>query len=244
MGKCLVVWVSAVSALAGLAGAATAAPGAYGPYNFDLPSGGAEYVRPLAGWDGAARVPAGGAWTIFAWVEPSEIEAGRSLIGGVGDASAGGRYLALEDGRPAVWTPSGEVAAAQALRPGAWRFLAAVSDGARVRLYIDGSLAADGPLPVAETPALVRLAPRKVAGTVNFAGRLAGFTAEPRGPVDRRGRGPLCEASGLLARRLRHQRAHLAGAGPGLGGAARGARPLDPAQEQGSALQARRQTAL
>ena len=163
----------------GLCGEACASPGAYGPYNFDFPAGGGEYVRPLAGWDGASRVPASGAWTIFAWVDPSEIGAGRALIGGVGDPSAGGRFLALEDGRPAVWTPSGEVSAAQALQPGAWRLLAAVSDGTRVRLYVDGSLAAEGSLPAAETPALVRLAPRKIAGTVNFAGRLAGFTAEP-----------------------------------------------------------------
>jgi hypothetical protein len=180
MGKLAFSHVSAVmAALAGACGPVSAAPGGQGPYNFDLPSGGAGYVRPLAGWDGKPRVPAGGAWTIFAWVEPSEIAAGRSLIGGVGDPSAGGRFLALYDGRPAVWTPSGEVAATQRLKPGAWRFLAAVADGARVRLYVDGSLAAEGPLSAAETPAIVRLAPRKAAGTLNFGGRVAGFTAEP-----------------------------------------------------------------
>lgn len=179
MGNFAAVWVSAVAALASLVGAASASPGAYGPYNFDLPSGGGEYDRPLAAWDGASQVPAGGAWSIFAWVEPSEIGAGRALIGGVGDPSAGGRFLALEDGRPAVWTPSGEVSSAQRLQPGAWRFLAAVSDGTRVRLYVDGAQVAEGPLPAAATAAVVRLAPRKAAGTVNFAGRLAGFTAEP-----------------------------------------------------------------
>ncbi len=101
-------------------------PGAYGPYNFDFPAGAGEHVRQLADWGGAKSVPANGAWTIYAWVNASEIPTGRWLIAGLGDPGAGGRFLVLDRGSPAVWTSSAgsratttdEVAAASPISAG------------------------------------------------------------------------------------------------------------------------------
>jgi beta-galactosidase/beta-glucuronidase len=169
----------AFASVAVLATAATAGPRAYGPYNYDLSPGGAEVARPLADWGGASSVPANAAFTLYGWVSPAKLPAGRALIAGIGAPASGGRFLALDHGRLALWTPAGEVAATAPLSAGGWRFVAAVCDAGRVRLYLDGAEVANGALSVGATPAVVRLAPRQIEGLADFGGRLAGFTAEP-----------------------------------------------------------------
>jgi hypothetical protein len=67
-----------------------------------------------------------------------------------------------------------------AVKPGEWRFVAAVSDGAKVTLYVDGAAAGEAPVAAAATPAIVTLAPRKVAGFTPFAGKIANFAAQGR----------------------------------------------------------------
>ena len=108
---------------------AVAADMAYGPFNVDFPAGGGGITRPLKAWDGAV------AFTVYGWVQASEIAPGRALVGGVGDG-----FLALEAGRPAVWTPAGGVTGGEPLRAGQWRFVAAVFDANSVRLFVDGAL--------------------------------------------------------------------------------------------------------
>ena len=166
----------------------------FGPYNVAFPAGGAGQVKPLRSWAGEPRAPAVGAWTLQGWVKASEIAPGRVLIAGLGDPAAGGRFLALDEGRPALWTPAGDIAGGAPLVPGRWRFIVAVCDGARVRLFVDGVQVAQGAPPNQDAAAVLQLAPRHVAGAAPFAGEIAGFTALPRALSER-------EVAVLYARR-------------------------------------------
>ena len=154
--------------------AASAAAQTYGPYNADLPRGGDGLTKPLSG----APLPAEGPWSLQAWVRPAVTEPGRAVVAGVGEAPAGGRFLVLDGGVPAVLVGGGVVKARSALKPGAWTHLAAVSDGARVVLYVDGVKAGEGAAPPIGSAPVVQLGPRKVDGTAPFGGQIAGFTAQ------------------------------------------------------------------
>ena len=155
----------------------------YGPYNVTFPAGGGGQVKPLASWGGEPRAPAGGAWSLLGWVRASEVAPGRVLIAGLGDPT-GGRFLALEGGRPALWTPAGDIVGGTPLAPGKWRFIVVVCDGTRARLFVDGAPVAQGPAPDEAAAAVLQLAPRHVAGAAPFAGDLAGFTALTRALSD------------------------------------------------------------
>ncbi|WP_426009947.1 glycosyl hydrolase 2 galactose-binding domain-containing protein [Caulobacter sp. DWR2-3-1b2] len=147
----------------------------YGPYNADLPRGGDGLAKPLA-----ASLPADGPWTLQGWVKASNIAAGRVVVAGVGDPAAGGRFLVLENGVPAVWVGATVIRGQGAAQAGAWRHVAAVSDGARVSLYVDGTKVADGAATPVGPASVAQLGPRGLAGSVPFGGQVAGFTAEPR----------------------------------------------------------------
>ena len=153
--------------------AASAAAQTYGPYNADLPRGGDGLSKPLA-----APLPAEGPWSLQAWVKPAAAEAGRAVVAGVGEAPAGGRFLVLDGGVPAVLVGGGVVKARGALKLGAWTHLAAVSDGVRVVLYVDGVKAGEGAAPPIGPAPVVQLGPRKVDGAAPFGGQVAGFTAQ------------------------------------------------------------------
>ncbi|EJL27803.1 beta-galactosidase/beta-glucuronidase [Caulobacter sp. AP07] len=151
----------------------------YGPYNADLPRGGDGLTRPLAG-PSPTPLPAEGPWTLQGWVKVAASTIGRVVVAGVGDTTAGGRFLVLDDGAPAV-TAGGSVVKGQgALKPGVWRHLAAVSDGSRVSLYLDGAKVGEGPTGAVGAATAVQLGPRKLAGTAPFGGQIAGFTVEGR----------------------------------------------------------------
>jgi hypothetical protein len=146
----------------------------YGPYNADLPRGGDGLAKPLAG----AALPAQGPWTLQGWVRTADVAPGRVVVAGVGEAPAGGRFLVLDGGVPAVLVGGGAVKGRGKLKPGAWTHLAAVSDGGRVTLYVDGVKAGEGAAtPIGPAP-VVQLGPRKVDGTAPFGGLIAGFTAQ------------------------------------------------------------------
>ncbi|MGR4862762.1 glycosyl hydrolase 2 galactose-binding domain-containing protein [Caulobacter sp. LARHSG274] len=164
--------------IAAAAGAQT--PSAYGPYNADLPRGGDGLAKPLAGLAPGAHLPAEGPWSLQGWVKASTVPAGRVVVAGVGDPAAGGRFLALDDGAPALWTGAATVSGQGALKPGAWRHLAAVSDGGKVSLYVDGEKVGEGAAAAIAPAAVMQLGPRHLAGTVPFGGQIAGFTAEDR----------------------------------------------------------------
>ena len=149
----------------------------YGPYNADLPRGGDSLVKPL---EAGAVLPAEGPWSLQGWVEATTVSAGRVVMAGVGDPASGGRFLTLEDGVPALWTGGSTVLKGQtALKPGAWSHLAAVSDGTKVTLYLDGAKVGEGVATPFAPAAQVQLGPRKI-GAAPFGGRIAGFTAQGR----------------------------------------------------------------
>ncbi len=170
----------AATALTLAAPVAAAAQAAWGPYNADFPAGGGGLSRPLAGKTEGDILPAGGPWSIHGWVQVSEAVSAPSLVAGLGDPEAGGRFLTVDGGAFGVWTGGQPLSVKAAIKPGDWRFVAAVSDGAKVTLYVDGASAGEAPVAAAATPAIIALAPRKVAGFSPFAGRIADFAAEGR----------------------------------------------------------------
>jgi hypothetical protein len=170
----------AATALTLAAPVAAAAQAAWGPYNADFPAGGGGLSRPLAGKTEGDVLPAGGPWSIYGWVQVSEAVSAPSLVAGLGDPAAGGRFLTVDGGAFGVWTGGQPLSVKSAIKPGDWRFVAAVSDGAKVTLYVDGAPAGEAPVAAAATPAIIALAPRKVVGFSPFAGRVADFSAEGR----------------------------------------------------------------
>lgn len=152
----------------------------WGPYNAEFPAGGDGLSRPLDGRAAGEMLAAAGPWSLHGWVRTSEAPRGPSIIAGLGDPGAGGRFLVQTADGFGVIAGGPLVGAKTAIRPGEWRFVAAISDGAKVRLYVDGRMAAEGPAAAAATPAVVGLGLRQVAGYAPFAGRVAGFVGEPR----------------------------------------------------------------
>ncbi|AYV47605.1 glycoside hydrolase family 2 [Caulobacter flavus] len=151
----------------------------WGPYNAEFPAGGDGLSRPLAGAAEGQTLPAGAPWSLSAWIKASDAPAGPALVAGVGDV-ASGRFLAVgPDGFAAV-AAGALTRGGEAPRIGDWRFVAAVSDGAKVTLYVDGKAVGQGGAPAAGTSAIVSLGPRKAAGFSPFAGQVAGFRAETR----------------------------------------------------------------
>jgi hypothetical protein len=155
--------------------AAAQAPSVYGPYNADLPRGGDGLVKPLVG----APLPAEGPWSLQGWVKVAGAAPGRVVVAGVGDPASGGRFLVLDDEALALWSGGVTVKGQVALKPGVWSHVAAVSDGSRVTLYVDGAKAGEGAVQAVASAATVQLGPRKLAGTAPFGGQIAGFTAQP-----------------------------------------------------------------
>ena len=155
----------------------------WGPYNAEFPAGGDGLSRPLAGASAGETLPAGAPWSLSGWVRISGAQPGQALAAGIGDL-ASGRFLAVGSDGFAVVTSGTEIKGGDAPRPGDWRFVAAVSDGARVTLHVDGKTVAQGAAPAAATPAMIALGPRKAAGFAPFAGQVAGFRAEARALSD------------------------------------------------------------
>lgn len=145
-----------------------------GPYNGEfLPAG-------LGHKSFSTLTLSGRAWSITSWVNPSSALT-HSLIGGFGDTrpDTPQEYLAIENGHAAVWLGGTTfVSSSIAVPVSAWHFLAAVSDGTSVTLYIDGNQVATGPLPSSSVPRTVIAAPEPLPSSnwQHFSGLLANFT--------------------------------------------------------------------
>lgn len=98
----------------------------------------------LGGWGPGTQ------WTTEAWVRASTLPTGRRTIaGGAGGAVDWG--ITMQEGRFGVLTkPPGDVTityvADAAVEPGRWYHVAGTCDGAEAWLYVDGVLAASGPV--------------------------------------------------------------------------------------------------
>jgi beta-galactosidase/beta-glucuronidase len=166
--------LSLLASCALLVAVSASAQSVYGPYNADLPRGGDGLVKPLA----ASPLPAQGPWSLQGWISPTTAPAGRVVVAGVGDPTSGGRFIVLDDGAPAVSTGAATVKGSSVLKPGVWAHVAAVSDGTKVTLYVDGAKVGEGAATPVAPATTVQLGPRKPAGTAPFGGRIAGFTAQ------------------------------------------------------------------
>ena len=167
---------TAVAMVAALA-ASSAAAQTYGPVNADLPAGG-EAVRQAIGGDEAAPVEVAD-WTLSAWVEPRMQSARTGAIAGFGESGTSGprRFLAVQDGRPALVTEAGTIVGAARMPSSGWHHLAATSDAGVVRLFVDGRQVASRRLAAAPVAPIAILAPRDADGRA-FAGRVAAFQLE------------------------------------------------------------------
>jgi len=162
-------WAMAASLLATDASAQT-----FGPINADLPAGG-DAVQQAIGGETAAPIAAQD-WTLSAWVEPRGTPTGLVRIAGFGRDAAARRYLALQDGRPAIVTETGTIVAGARIAE-SWHHVAAVAKGGTVTLFVDGRAAASRRLAAAAVAPVAILAPRD-GNAPHFAGRVAGFQLE------------------------------------------------------------------
>ena len=135
----------------------------WGPYNAEFPAAGDGLVKPVT-----QGTISGTGITFSGWFKPSEITPGQVVLVGTGRDA-----LAAIDGRPAFITGGGQVVAKEPLKPRQWSFVAAVSDGKTVQLYVNGRPAANGVLTADAAGTEIHLAPRDPKG---YAGKIAGFT--------------------------------------------------------------------
>lgn len=146
-------------------------PGSGGPYNVRSLAGGIGIERPLARAD--ALIAAGAPYTLSAWVRPDSVQDGAVTLIALGAAPTqrallldGGRLM-LRDGAATVRGP--------ALSPGKWVHVAAVSDGARATLYVDGRRVGGGAARATAVTPVIGIAP---PGATHYGGQLVGATAE------------------------------------------------------------------
>lgn len=137
-----------------------------GPYNAHVLSGGIGIDRPLE--RAAALVAAGASYTIATWVEVDHVDKGEVTLVRVGDAAMS-RALVLDDGQLALRDGAALIRGAAVTK--GWHHLAAVSDGTRAMLYLDGRRVGGGRAPATAVVPQIAIAP-VVTGAVHFGGRL------------------------------------------------------------------------
>jgi beta-galactosidase/beta-glucuronidase len=163
----------AASALSGAALAEVPVNG--GPYNAHVLAGGIGIERPLERGDALAA--AGAPYTLSTWVRAMTRASGEVVLIRLGDAAAA-RALSLTDGRLTLRDGTTAVRGG-AITPGTWHHVAAVSDGRRATLYLDGRRVAGGAASsVAVTPR-VAIAPAAM-GQPHFGGDLVDARVDDR----------------------------------------------------------------
>ena len=165
--------IGAVLAAALLCAAPACAEPRFGPFNIDFPQGGPGIARKLPDAPGGWQVGGTQRWSLGGWVELRDVPARAAIVAGVG-TPAQGAMLAVSADSVSLIGNGPPLGGAAHLAAGAWHRLLAVSDGARVRLWLDGRVIAEG----APGPALpasdLHLAPR-LPGFAPFGGRIMGF---------------------------------------------------------------------
>ncbi len=155
--------------------AATLSPVTWGPYNAEFPAAGDGLTKDVRQADlYPSGDTSGHAFTMTAWVKPSETGSGRVAIAGVGD-KADGWFLLSVDGKLAFSAAGTELDSKADLKPGQWTLATVTSDGATLKLYANGRVVAQSAAKSVAAPSRkIVLAPRALDATP-FAGRIAGF---------------------------------------------------------------------
>ncbi|WP_236552923.1 glycosyl hydrolase 2 galactose-binding domain-containing protein [Sphingomonas sp. 8AM] len=137
-----------------------------GPYNARFLQGGIGIERPLERAD--ALVAAGAPYTIATWVDAGARNDASGTLIRLG-IPATGRALSLENGRMVL--RDGASVLRGAVVPKGWHHLAAVSDGARVTLYLDGRRVGGGAARASAVAPQIAIAPAE-HGQPHFGGEL------------------------------------------------------------------------
>ncbi|WP_083500529.1 glycosyl hydrolase 2 galactose-binding domain-containing protein [Sphingomonas endophytica] len=143
-----------------------------GPYNARFLEGGIGIERPLDRAD--ALVAAGAPYTIATWVQADDARTGDVTLMRIGDASAS-RTLLLDDGRVAL--RDGDTLVRGATLPKGWHHVAAVSDGTRVTLYLDGRRVGGGGARATAVAPRIAIAPA-IPGVPHLGGQLVDARVE------------------------------------------------------------------
>jgi hypothetical protein len=146
-----------------------------GPYNAAFLPGGIGIERAIERAD--TLVSAGAPYSLSAWVKPDARQNGDVALMTLGGSSPA-RALFLEDGRLTL-RDGAAVVRGPAVAPGRFTHVAAVSDGARVTLYVDGHRVGQGAARSVATAPTLTIAP-VMAGHPHFGGTLVGATLHER----------------------------------------------------------------
>ncbi len=153
-------------------------PPSYGPFNAIFLPDGDGLKKPLAKNDSVLQ--ADSAWSLYAWVKPSETLTLPSLVAGLGDPEdESSRYLALSADHLILWMgKDNSLYGTASLIPGKWHFIAATFDGEEFRLYSDGAEVAKGKLDLGSVSPVLELAPPSLPSPNwrHFGGSIASFT--------------------------------------------------------------------
>lgn len=122
-------------------------------------------------------------WSLSCWFRPSDRARTTTLIAGLGDPQGpDSRYLALRDGKLALWLGGGKMLSGPTtLTLGEWHFAAAMYDGALVHLYSDGKEVASGSPALGTISPLMQLGPGDLppsdtfGAALHYGGEIAAF---------------------------------------------------------------------
>lgn len=150
-----------------------------GPYDAHFLQGSDTLEHLPQGYAEGETLPEMARWTMQVWVKPSHLPKDRAIIAAFGTPDAG-RQFAVEDGRATFAAAGSSLRASGKLTADRWHLLVATGDGASLKFYVDGRLAASGKSgAMAPAKALVAMGPR-IDGEPGFAGYLAGLTLTPQ----------------------------------------------------------------
>jgi len=156
---------------------ATDDPPFYGPFNGVFLPDGDGLKKPLTK-DDSVLLP-DSPWSLYAWIRTEEALKGPTLIAGIGDpAEEYPRYLAVENGEPALWLgKNNDLSGRGAFTPGRWQLVAATFDGDQFHLYMQGVNVAEGKLGLGSVGPFLFLAPATSSPDWHhFGGNIAGLT--------------------------------------------------------------------
>ena len=132
---------------------------AVGPYAAHIAAGGPAILHAVP--SSSTMLWANGTSTLLTWVKLDADTPATTLLAGIGDPAAEqSRFLGFSDHRPIFrMGRNNELVATMPLTKPGWHFLAAVLDGAGAKLYVDGTLAAQGSMLLAAVAPELRLGP-------------------------------------------------------------------------------------
>ena len=157
----------------------TTDPSFYGPYNgYFLPDGDG-LKKALLKDDSILR--ADSPWSLYFWVRTDEALKAPSLLAGVGnvDDEEYPRYLGSDGSHVILWMgKDNSLSGPATLVAGRWQMLAATFDGAKFRLYCNGTEVTSGPLMLGSVSPVLHAAPPTLPSPEwkHFGGKLAQIT--------------------------------------------------------------------